>query len=123
VSRGDDLIFRVEGSGAGPAGLRGVAEVTAVTLVAEVGEFSRFRSPRQLMAYAGLVPREHSSGSRRSQGGITKTTWLPRAADCGGGGLVLQVPPGGQGGHPRTTGGTGPVRLGGLVESPGASAP
>jgi transposase len=52
--------------------LRGVAEVTAVTLVAEVGEFSRFRSPRQLMAYAGLVPREHSSGSRRSQGGITK---------------------------------------------------
>jgi len=53
--------------------LRGVAEVTAVTLVAEVGEFSRFRSPRQLMAYAGLVPREYSSGSRRWQGGITKT--------------------------------------------------
>jgi len=52
--------------------LRGVAEVTAVTLVAEVGEFSRFRSPRQLMAYAGLVPREYSSGSRRWQGGITK---------------------------------------------------
>jgi len=42
-------------------------------LIAEVGEFSRFRSPRQLMAYAGLVPREYSSGSRRRQGGITKT--------------------------------------------------
>jgi len=53
--------------------LRGVAEVTAVTLVAEVGEFSRFQSPRQLMAYAGLVPREYSSGSRRWPGGITKT--------------------------------------------------
>ncbi len=53
--------------------LRGVAEVTAVTLVAEVGEFSRCQSPRQLMAYAGLVPREYSSGSRRWQGGITKT--------------------------------------------------
>ncbi len=53
--------------------LRGVAEVTAVTMVAEVGEFSRFRNPRQLMAYAGLVPRERSSGSRRWQGGITKT--------------------------------------------------
>jgi len=52
--------------------LCGVAEVTAVTLVAGVAEFSRFRSPRQLMAYAGLVPREYSSGSRRSQGGITK---------------------------------------------------
>jgi transposase len=44
--------------------LRGVAEITAVTLVAEVGKFSRFQSPRQLMAYAGLVPREYSSGSR-----------------------------------------------------------
>ncbi|CAB3391264.1 IS110 family transposase [Kyrpidia spormannii] len=53
--------------------LRGVAEVTAVSLVAEVGEFSRFRNPRQLMAYAGLVPKEYSSGARRWQGGITKT--------------------------------------------------
>jgi len=53
--------------------LRGVAEVTAVSLVAEVGQFSRFRSPRQLMAYAGLVPREYSSGGSRSQGRITKT--------------------------------------------------
>ncbi len=69
---------QVETSGRAPVikalqALRGVAEVTAVTFVAEVGEFSRFRSPRQLMAYAGLVPREYSSGSRRWQGGITKT--------------------------------------------------
>lgn len=53
--------------------LRGVKEVAAATLVAEVGEFSRFRHPAQLMAYAGLVPREYSSGSSRWQGGITKT--------------------------------------------------
>ncbi len=53
--------------------LRGVQEVTAATLVAEVGEFSRFRHPAQIMAYAGLVPREYSSGSSRWQGGITKT--------------------------------------------------
>jgi len=53
--------------------LRGVAEVTAVSLVAEVGQFSRFRSPKQLMAYAGLVPREYSTGGSRWQGGITKT--------------------------------------------------
>ncbi len=52
---------------------RGVAELTATTLVAEVGLFSRFDNPAQLMAYAGLVPREHSSGSSRWQGGITKT--------------------------------------------------
>lgn len=53
--------------------LRGVQEVTAATLVAEVGEFSRFRHPSQLMAYAGLVPQEYSSGAGRWQGGITKT--------------------------------------------------
>lgn len=53
--------------------LRGVQVVTAATLVAEVGQFSRFRRPSQLMAYAGLVPREHSSGVGRWQGGITKT--------------------------------------------------
>ncbi|WP_419723402.1 transposase [Sulfoacidibacillus ferrooxidans] len=41
-------------------------------MVAEVGEFRRFRNPDQLMAYAGLVPREYSSGSSRKQGGITK---------------------------------------------------
>jgi transposase len=52
--------------------LRGVAEVIATSLVAEVGEFQRFRNPAQLMAYAGLVPREYSSGSSRKQGGITK---------------------------------------------------
>jgi transposase len=44
--------------------LRGVGVVTAVTLVAELGDPGRFDSPRQLMAYAGLVPSEHSSGGR-----------------------------------------------------------
>lgn len=53
--------------------LRGVAEIAAVTIVAELGEISRFRTPRQLMAYSGLVPSEYSSGSTRRQGSITKT--------------------------------------------------
>jgi transposase len=53
--------------------MRGVAEVTATSLVAEIGNFSRFQNPRQLMAYAGLVPKEYSSGASRWQGGITKT--------------------------------------------------
>lgn len=52
--------------------LRGIAEITAVTLVAEVGQFSRFSNPGQLMSYAGLVPKEYSSGSNRWQGSITK---------------------------------------------------
>ena len=41
--------------------------------MAELGDLTRFDSPRQLMAYLGLVPSEHSSGQRRRQGGITKT--------------------------------------------------
>ena len=40
--------------------MRGVALIVAVTVVAEVGDFRRFDNPRQLMAYLGLVPREHS---------------------------------------------------------------
>jgi transposase len=53
--------------------LKGVAEVIATSLVAEVGEFRRFRNPKQLMAYAGLVPSEYSSGVSRKQGRITKS--------------------------------------------------
>jgi transposase len=52
--------------------MRGVALVVAVTVVAEVGDFRRFANPRQLMAYLGLVPSEHSSGSTVRRGGITK---------------------------------------------------
>ncbi len=53
--------------------LRGVAKLSAVTIVCEVGEFSRFERATQLMSYAGLVSREHSSGQRTWRGGITKT--------------------------------------------------
>jgi len=52
--------------------MRGVAKLTAVTLAVEVGSFARFAHPKQLMSYSGMVPREHSSGPRRRQGGITK---------------------------------------------------
>jgi transposase len=40
--------------------------------VAEVGDFRRFSNARQLMAYLGLVPSEHSSGASVRCGGITK---------------------------------------------------
>jgi len=53
--------------------LRGIAKVSAVTVVAELGELSRFEKPKQLMGYAGVVSREHSSGERERRGAITKT--------------------------------------------------
>ena len=52
--------------------LRGVALLTAVTFVAEIGDVRRFESPRQLMAYLGLVQCESSTGERVRRGGITK---------------------------------------------------
>jgi transposase len=51
---------------------RGIDTHTAMVLVTELGDFRRFGSARQLMAYVGLVPTEHSSGERRRQGSITK---------------------------------------------------
>ena len=52
--------------------MRGVQLIAAMTLVAELQDFRRFENPRQLMAYVGLVPGEHSSGPKRRQGSITK---------------------------------------------------
>ncbi|MCP4283663.1 MAG: IS110 family transposase, partial [Gammaproteobacteria bacterium] len=53
--------------------LRGIDKLAAMVLLAELGDISRFDSPKQLMAFLGLVPSEHSSGGRRRQGAITKT--------------------------------------------------
>src|SRR6266480_492282 len=52
--------------------MRGMAMVNAATLIAELGDLSRFANPRQLMAYLGLVPSEHSSGTSIKRGGLTK---------------------------------------------------
>jgi transposase len=43
-----------------------------MVLLAEIGDFQRFPTPRELMAYLGLVPSEASSGERERRGSITK---------------------------------------------------
>jgi transposase len=53
--------------------LRGVQWLVAITVVAELGDLTRFDSPRQLSAFVGLIPSEHSTGRRRRLGSITKT--------------------------------------------------
>lgn len=52
--------------------LRGVAFIVADIVLAEVGDFHRLDNPRQLMAYLGLTPAEHSSGNAVRRGGSTK---------------------------------------------------
>jgi hypothetical protein len=49
-----------------------VALLTGATLVAELGDLHRFDTAPQLMSYLGLCPGEHTSGTTRQQGGITK---------------------------------------------------
>lgn len=58
---------------AGLQALHGLALLTAATLTLEIGRYDRFSSPRPLMAYCGLVPREHSSGGHTHRGALTKT--------------------------------------------------
>jgi transposase len=51
---------------------RGLQVHGAMVLATELVDWRRFASPRQLMAYLGFVPREHTSGPRERRGSITK---------------------------------------------------
>ena len=52
--------------------LRGISTLTGFALAVEIGDWSRF-SGASIGAFVGLTPSEHSSGSSRSLGSITKT--------------------------------------------------
>lgn len=53
--------------------MRGIDLIAATTFLAEIGDLSRFQTPRQLMAYLGLVPSEDSTGDTIRRGPITTT--------------------------------------------------
>jgi transposase len=53
--------------------LRGVKTLTAMTILSELIDLNRFSSPRQLMAFVGLIPGEYSSGGKQWRGSITKS--------------------------------------------------
>jgi transposase len=52
--------------------LRGISTLTGFALAVEIGDWTRF-SGASIGAFVGLTPSEHSSGSSRSLGSITKT--------------------------------------------------
>jgi len=52
--------------------LRGVSTLTAFALAVEIGDWHRFTG-NTIGSFVGLVPSEHSSGSSRIQGPVTKT--------------------------------------------------
>jgi len=50
----------------------GVGPIVAIALVAEVGDWKAFSSGRNLAAWIGLVPRQHSTGGKERLGKISK---------------------------------------------------
>lgn len=50
----------------------GIGPITASALVASVGDAKNFQNGRQLAAFLGLVPRQHSSGGKQTLLGISK---------------------------------------------------
>ncbi|PLC55486.1 IS110 family transposase [Pollutimonas nitritireducens] len=50
----------------------GVGPITATALVATIGDAKNFDNGRQLAAWLGLVPRQHSSGGKRNLLGMSK---------------------------------------------------
>ena len=58
--------------------IHGIGLYSALLIVAELGEVDRFRTPRQVGAYAGLTARVHQSGGHNYHGHITHqgSPWL-----------------------------------------------
>ncbi|EJE3221913.1 IS110 family transposase [Salmonella enterica] len=54
------------------SGIPGIGPITASALVASIGDAKNFSSGRQLAAWLGVVPRQHSSGSKLALMGISK---------------------------------------------------
>lgn len=52
--------------------ITGIGPVTATALYAAIGDVRLFPSGRHLAAWMGLTPKEHSSGSKRHLGSISK---------------------------------------------------
>jgi transposase len=54
------------------AAIPGIGPITASALAATIADASSFRSGRELAAWIGLVPRQHSSGGKQRLGRVSK---------------------------------------------------
>jgi transposase len=52
--------------------ISGVGPLTASAMIATVGDAKKFKNGRELSAWLGLVPKQHSSGNKIRLGGISK---------------------------------------------------
>jgi len=90
LRRRADLDRAIESVAAEPAyrgavgalrGFRGINTLSAMILVAEIVDFQRFRRPRALMGYLGLVPSEYSSATVIA-GGRSRRPATPTRGGC-----------------------------------------
>jgi transposase len=86
-----------------------VGPVIAATLAAKVADPARFRSGRDFAAWLGLTPKDHSSGGKVRQGGITRAgdETLRSLLICGATSVIRQASQGRN---------SGPARLRSLLE-------
>lgn len=54
------------------AEIPGIGPIVATAMVAEIGDWKAFASGRNLAAWIGLVPKQHTTGGKDRLGGITK---------------------------------------------------
>jgi len=56
----------------------GIGDILSAGIIAEIGDVKRFKSPKQLQAYSGLVPWVRNSGGKQWSGHLTKqgSRWL-----------------------------------------------
>ena len=52
--------------------INGIGPLTASAIVATIGDPSVFKNSREVSAWLGLVPKQHSSGNKIRLGGISK---------------------------------------------------
>lgn len=50
----------------------GIGPLTASAMIATIGNFNEFKNGRELAAFLGVVPRQHSSGGKQNLLGISK---------------------------------------------------
>lgn len=100
--------------------LRGISTLGALVLLTELFDLKRFDSPRQLMAFVGLVPSEYSSGRTRSQGGNHQDRQRSRTTDPRR--SLLELPPSARSWPPRAAHLDGSARGGCSSGEEGAAA-
>jgi transposase len=76
------------------ASIPGIGPITASAIAATVADPSVFRSGRELAAWIGLVPRQHSSGGKRKLGRVSKQgdRYLRRLLTIGATSVMRRLP-------------------------------